>query len=376
MTLKIKALPAGDGDCLLISYQKKNILVDGGRVNKHTIRYLRRELEAIRKRNEKIDLLIITHIDNDHIEGVLAIFEMNICREIIQKVLFNTGKMIANFFNTELESERDTPISLIDQKVGVEQGNSLEKELIKYEIMPEKIIKQGDIESLENASLKILSPNIQGLVNLNEKWEVEIDYEEDVQVCKTDKKHDYLNSIRELASNKFIPDTSKVNASSIAFLFEYQGKKLLLLGDAHSSVVTEGLQKLGYNRENKLKVDIVKVSHHGSRRNTNNDLLELIDCSNFIISTDGGRNARALPDKEALSRIITLMNKPVQQEVTESQEEKESVNQEAVESQGKEKTVNFYFNYHIYDGIFSPEELHEYKICLHNLEKNNFVLEV
>ena len=36
-----------------------------------------------------------------------------------------------------------------------------------------------------------------------------------------------------------------------------------------------------------LKIDYVKVSHHGSKANTNDELLSLLDCNNFIISANG-----------------------------------------------------------------------------------------
>ena len=65
---------------------------------------------------------------------------------------------------------------------------------------------------------------------------------------------------------------------------------------------------MGYSKQNKLKVDIVKVSHHGSKDNTSNELLELIECNKFLISTDGKQHGH--PDKEALARIICSQNNP------------------------------------------------------------------
>jgi hypothetical protein len=76
----------------------------------------------------------------------------------------------------------------------------------------------------------------------------------------------------------------------------------LLLGDAHPSTVVESLEALGYTAQNPLQIDYVKVSHHGSKANTNDDLLTLIDCNNFIISANG--NHHGLPNKKTLARII------------------------------------------------------------------------
>ena len=71
---------------------------------------------------------------------------------------------------------------------------------------------------------------------------------------------------------------------------------------------------------------MTKISHHGSRKNTSNELLELIKCRKFLISTDGKQHYH--PDKESLSRIICSQERPC-----------------------------LIFNYDVYNKIFSKEEL-------------------
>ena len=66
--MRIEILQAGTGDSIWISHNKKNVVIDGG---KSTI--------AIRTRYDKIpldeiiDLLVVTHIDSDHIAGIIAL---------------------------------------------------------------------------------------------------------------------------------------------------------------------------------------------------------------------------------------------------------------------------------------------------------------
>ena len=74
------------------------------------------------------------------------------------------------------------------------------------------------------------------------------------------------------------------------------------MGDAHPSIVIESLKALGYSTHNPLRIDYIKVSHHGSKGNTNEELLTLIDCNNFIISANG--NHHGLPNKKTFARII------------------------------------------------------------------------
>jgi hypothetical protein len=82
------------------------------------------------------------------------------------------------------------------------------------------------------------------------------------------------------------------------------------LGDAHPSVVVETLRcYYGISPENKLSVDVVKLSHHGSKRNTNAELLNHIKSNRFIVSSDG---SQGLPDKECLARIIRFAGQKVE----------------------------------------------------------------
>ncbi len=134
-----------------------------------------------------------------------------------------------------------------------------------------------------------------------------------------------LESIEELITNPFKEDTSPTNLSSISILIDYKDKKILLLGDSVPSDIVVSLVDLGYSKDTKLNLDILKVSHHGSKHNTSTELLEMIDCKKFLISTNGKKYQH--PDKECLARIIKTQDCP-----------------------------ELIFNYDIYDCIFSKEE--------------------
>lgn len=81
-------------------------------------------------------------------------------------------------------------------------------------------------------------------------------------------------------------DTSKTNRASIAFVLELEDKKILLLGDATSEVVIEGIK--AYKKKNKIPLetkiyfDAIKVPHHGSNVNLSKELLKHIDSPNWI----------------------------------------------------------------------------------------------
>jgi len=52
----------------------------------------------------------------------------------------------------------------------------------------------------------------------------------------------------------------------------------------------------------RLKIDAFKVPHHASQNNLNIELLNLLDCRQYLISTNGDRFKH--PDREAIGRII------------------------------------------------------------------------
>jgi beta-lactamase superfamily II metal-dependent hydrolase len=96
-------------------------------------------------------------------------------------------------------------------------------------------------------------------------------------------------------------DSSLTNKSSFAFLIECSDKKILYLGDCHAETVISWLDMEGIET---LQVDLMKISHHGSKNNTNLNLLRRIKSKKFFISTNG--NIHKHPDLETLSRIIFL----------------------------------------------------------------------
>ena len=92
------------------------------------------------------------------------------------------------------------------------------------------------------------------------------------------------------------------NGSSIAFLFEVGDVSLLLTGDAFASDLEATIgQLLAQRGVPKLHVDLFKLSHHGSRQNMTDGLLDLIDPGAVLVCTDGSKFRH--PDEDALQKI-------------------------------------------------------------------------
>ena len=84
------------------------------------------------------------------------------------------------------------------------------------------------------------------------------------------------------------------------------GKNDLFLADSFPNVVVSSLKKLSRSEHNPLKCEFVKIAHHGSKANNNNELLRLIDSNKYVISTNGAKHSH--PDKQFLARLINQKN--------------------------------------------------------------------
>ncbi len=311
-------LQVRNGDAIHIEFKDKkgmdrNILIDSGPKNSYeTIDPItkqripgafQKKLKEIIDSKQKIDLLIITHVDDDHIGGVIKWFEdKRFSVKHIKQVWFNSGQLIAEYFNTKDYKENHIALNPEDDSLdtGIGQGVTFEKIITEANIWHRKIIKAEDKLEFLGIKFNILSPSKNGLNGLKNKWEKE---RPDTFTSGGDDDY-YLTLLEHLSEDKFEKDSAPHNGSSIAFIMTYEGKDYLFLADAHSGVVINSLEKLGYSTKKPLEVEFVKVAHHGSKKNTSNELLRLIDSKKYIISSNG--DIHDLPNKQCLARIINI----------------------------------------------------------------------
>lgn len=295
---KIKVLKAFHGDCIIIytldnNGNEYNILIDGGTAK--TFDYsLKKELKGL----STIHLLILTHIDSDHIAGLLRFIKNSLFSKIeIEKFWINSP----NFIDAEQDSQISYGQAKKLDKLLIEKGvdNSLIESNITTDFKPSLPV---DVE--------ILSPTPKILDLLHKEWPKINQQPQQVKIQISSQKNNptHQTSLQNLAKEIFKPNKSThqdiFNSSSIALYLNLNDLKILLLGDARSEIILESLKEKGYSKKQKLKADYVKISHHGSKNNTSCDLLDLIDCDHFIISTNGGNAHHKHPDREVIARII------------------------------------------------------------------------
>jgi hypothetical protein len=206
-----------------------------------------------------------------------------------------------------IENDTDKPIVFTDSfdYLSCKNAKSFDSEIESIQVNLNGMYVNENLKfKINNCVFTFLSPNkdqLRQLYNYYEKW-LEGLQSTPTTTYLTSPSNDYFKTIDELVGNDFIEDISITNNSSLAFLVEIKNSKFLLLGDANIITVTENLRKLGYSKDNKLDLDFVKLSHHGSKKNISNEFLEIIKTNKFIISTNGMRHSH--PDKETLAKII------------------------------------------------------------------------
>jgi hypothetical protein len=114
--------------------------------------------------------------------------------------------------------------------------------------------------------------------------------------------------MRHLSKVLFGGDKSPANGSSIAVLASYNGKSCLLAGDAHSSTLAAGIRRLVPPGE-RLELDAFKLSHHGSQANINEELLDAVRCSRYLVSTNGAIFQH--PDPPLFTELLQRSPTPV-----------------------------------------------------------------
>ena len=308
--LIFEALRAKFGDSLLLHYGTKQkprlAVVDGGPPGVYNDA-LKPRLEAIRKERKlddrtplDIDLMMVSHIDADHIAGVLDLVrKMKDLRDSKKPVPWKIERFWHNSFDDILGND-DVSVasaasvmspaslggvlgpdgSLILASVG--EGRELRKLLDALGLdgnPPFKGLVRAAKKkiTLGNLKLTVIAPSDKNLTALQKDW--------DKKVKELLKKEKDKEARAEIAS---YVDRSVYNLSSIVVLAEAHGKRLLLTGDGRGDHTIEGLEEAGlFDEDGRIEVDLLKMPHHGSERNIDIDYLERIRARHYVISADG-----------------------------------------------------------------------------------------
>lgn len=315
---KLHAVQAQFGDSLILEFgtdaKRRFILVDGGPPDTFD-HDLDAALQSI-VQSGKLDMVILSHIDNDHIVGLLDLLAAlehdkvngqppriavaGLWHNSFQKSLDPDGEITQRMqmLMTVAGAANVAMPFAADAFFGVKEGNRL-RILAKKLKLPLNKDFQNDLVMLETATqpsqfgkltLRVVGPNQANLDALRDEW---LEW-----LAKAEKK---MTDPATLANS----DESVPNLSSIVLLAECDGKTILLTGDARSDHILDGLAHANLLTNGKLHIDVLKVPHHGSDRNATAKFFKTITADTYVISANGKHDN---PDYATLKWIVEAAN--------------------------------------------------------------------
>ena len=351
MKTTFKTIQSSIGDCIFLLLSSKgkqfSIMVDCGSFEKPIQQFVNENLK------NEIDLLIVTHIDNDHIIGVTDMLSRGVK---VNRIIFNcyqrsgTGKELV-FSESQLERLREIGNEMgliVDDVVGGFDSRSgktamkglaatiLENPGLKQVWDKEYTISGTQVDLKEWGTITFLSPTMTEIKKLDKefrhvlfdelnvdnamgKWnkqenlfEIMLRYatlqdSAKVLMKKTETTKKETNvviledrliqaAMEPVETNQITP----ANQASLAFVWEKDGHRVLVMGDANPDVVVKGLQKHYEGQNFPVLFDAIKVSHHGSHYNTTQKLIQCADTEHYFFT--GGQELKR-PSEAALGRI-------------------------------------------------------------------------
>ena len=324
----IHFLPVRYGDSFVIECDKGEhhglVVVDGGPNGCGDD--LMAKLEELHR---EPDLMVLTHYDDDHIGGLIQYIKFcaKYDRLPAKEVWANCATYVDTTETEEVVQKIPPYVDQVDENgntvriyiqqspaQGVRFARLVEYFQFNQELVWRDNLIEGVGKQFPFATIEVVSPTERGrqlaigkqeiaAAKMNAKasglmgGEIKMDM----------PKPEVILPLEELAKNNPKPPSEKANsevanAASIAFILRCEGLSVLMLGDCYPHNVVAYLRKRGYSESKPLVVDYVKISHHGSMHNTSNELLDLIKCNHYIISTNGDKFGH--PDREVFAHIL------------------------------------------------------------------------
>lgn len=321
--LRLRVVQAEFGDCLILEYgtlaRPKYILIDGGPTGTYK-KHLRFELERIRQKGGCLDLAILSHVDNDHVIGLLEMMaDIADARSAGKTEIIPIQALWHNAFQQtvggdgEIAGRLDFSLSSALPALsfmgsapavafGISEGHRLllAGQELSIPLNPgfaEAIITTQAVSNpvlLKPLKLWVVGPSPDNLQRLKKEW-----------LEWLEKFESRVHFADEVEAEKI--DRSVPNLSSIMLLAVSGRRKILLTGDGRGDELVTGLEQAGLlGASGKLHVDVLKLPHHGSARNINRAFFDTVTANTYILSANGRYNN---PDLAALIWLVEAVRK-------------------------------------------------------------------
>ncbi len=352
--MRIRVFDSDKGDCLLLeSDGGSRILCDGG-MYKSMERYVAPHLAEL-----DIDLVHVSHVDQDHIAGILQLLENAVEWKVFRQHQDegdddvreprvprppNLERIWNNSFREQVPQNRGAIEDLLAYSAAVLQASQVNdlvrigndsariatsiRESLKVSrlIQPEILdIPVNEIPGERRRSrlimrrrnqgtvpigdfrVTILGPSEDELEDLREGWDNWLNDNRGIR-RELDRYVDRRIEAFENGANidpfdlhdwNGVPAFRGVtipNVASIVLLIEADGQRVLITGDAQQDILLEQLEAAELlDRDGGIHLDVLKIQHHGSEHNSDENFCRRVSADHYIFTGNGKNTNPELP---------------------------------------------------------------------------------
>jgi hypothetical protein len=331
----LEAVPARYGDCLLLHYGTPAapglMLIDGGpsRVWPKFLEPRLKALKAARGAGFRIELMMVSHIDDDHVLGLVDLTgawkeEKNAGRPWpypVKDAWFNSFERISNAkdINAVTASVTASAGASSWDQIDVDRPEITNDNKDEAQAALKVLASVGNGKELRDDLEALEVPTNRGfagrLVRPGEGPEVPFKLGPELTLHVVAPLAAPLEALQKMfakdlkaeAALAAYTDGSVPNLSSIGAVARFKGKTILLTGDARGDYLIEGLKAEGLlDAGGTLHLDILKMPHHGSDRNVDPSFFSTITADHYVASADG---TFGNPDRPTLEMLVDRRGK-------------------------------------------------------------------
>lgn len=311
---------AGSGDAFVVVATTEDALpwigiIDGGPPGTpaRTLRPILDDIFADAPLVTGVNLFVVTHVDQDHIGGaidMLTDLRMGSLPFGIASVWHNsfeslTGdtrmsrhdslRDLAAIYTDELDPETQKESLSIVASIaqGVKVADLLRDLGLDSNPPLGGLIAQSSDEVFwgDGPTITILGPTVAEIDALRTRW----------QQFVNEEHQEFVAAIQAVGAI----DQSVTNLSSLVFLLEHEGQRVLFTGDARGDRIIADLDACGLLDDGHIDVNAFKIPHHGSERSCSQELFETVRADHYLISGDGTHDN---PSPAMAARLIKSLH--------------------------------------------------------------------
>lgn len=316
--MRVHAINAEEGDCLLLESDSQFALVDGGIsgiYDTHLYPYL---LDVLGP-GKALNAAIVSHVDQDHITGVLDLFAdieranaddetypfeiIDLWHNSFASTLDTVDKSLSGSLQAMVSQAGRAQVAAANSAaalLSIAQGARLRRLATKLRIplnehfAGKRITQESAIDSLwqlGEAKFAIAGPTHDNLRRLQKDWIKWIEDHADAFA---------IGDVQAMAN----ADDKSPNLSSIVLFGTTPHGDVLLTGDARGDHILQGLEQAGLvDSQGSRPLRLLKVQHHGSDRNIAEDFVKRLPADIYLFSANGRHGN---PDKEVLAMVVDV----------------------------------------------------------------------